>query len=100
MAEYCQSTGGAPFMPTQALERRISGRVVLSCIITAERRLQTCEVAEETPTNIGFAEAAFRIACRYSPNEGGVAIAETLTATTDEFGVSRVRQPFIFNINR
>jgi len=76
--------------PRRALERGREGRVVLDCVVAANRRIG-CSVAEETPAGWGFGDAALRIseAFRMSPmlengqpTEGG-----------------RVRVPISFRLN-
>ncbi|WGM37194.1 TonB family protein [Caulobacter sp. NIBR1757] len=49
------------YYPDIALDRSISGRVVLSCTISAKGRVTTCETLQETPWGLGFAEASIRV---------------------------------------
>jgi TonB family protein len=98
MGAYCagQSTR-TRYMPERALTRRISGRVVLDCVVDDERRLISCLVIEETPPETGFAASALSIACRFSPNPNAAPLPDGYTRIyTAEDGRSRVRMPFEF----
>jgi TonB family protein len=50
----------ARYYPQQALQRGISGEVLLDCLVNEDHRI-ACEVASETPERYGFGEAALRI---------------------------------------
>jgi protein TonB len=69
----------ARFYPPRALDRGVSGRVLLDCIVGADGRI-ACSVGSETPQGQGFGEAALRIAQSFrmapqtvngSPTDGG-----------------------------
>ncbi|MBI5941908.1 MAG: energy transducer TonB [Caulobacterales bacterium] len=59
--------------PRDALRAEIQGRVVIACHLTAEGRLTACNVAEETPSGLGFGAATLKIAplFRWAPTYGG-----------------------------
>lgn len=50
------------FYPESAARREISGRVTLSCLVTASGTLNSCRVAGETPAGEGFGAAALKLA--------------------------------------
>lgn len=70
--------------PDRALQRGVSGRAELECMILETRRLD-CAVAREEPANMGFGAAALRLAARYEAGEA---------ARTGE----RVSVPFSFRV--
>jgi periplasmic protein TonB len=51
----------ARYFPPRALDRGVSGRVVLDCLVDAGGRL-ACSVESETPTGWGFGDASLRAA--------------------------------------
>jgi len=69
----------ARYFPERALDRGVSGKVVLDCLVGADGSIR-CTVASETPARYGFGEAAlaisryFRMAPQLEdgrPSEGG-----------------------------
>ena len=50
-----------PIWPTRAYDLGVSGRVVLACKINARGFAQSCDIADETPLNMGFGEAALQL---------------------------------------
>lgn len=50
------------FVPPEARRRRIPGRASVNCVIRADTRLEGCRVVNETPSGLGFGEAAVQIA--------------------------------------
>lgn len=63
-ATFLQRPDGADFerfYPRRALERGMSGNVVLDCTVASNGRL-ACAIASETPTGWGFGEASLRAA--------------------------------------
>lgn len=48
--------------PNEALKRGLAGRVAISCQVTAEGELTGCQVVEESPVDLGFGEAALKLA--------------------------------------
>jgi len=52
----------ADFYPQDALEREISGRAILDCLVTASGQLTHCAVSGETPAGEGFGAAALKAA--------------------------------------
>jgi len=57
------------YYPQEAMENDISGKVVLSCGVTATGAMANCQVLSETPAGQGFAQAALKLAAffRMSP---------------------------------
>ena len=56
--------------PAAARRGRIDGMVTLRCVIRLDSRLENCRVVNETPSGMGFGEAAVRIAIdrfRFAP---------------------------------
>lgn len=51
--------------PRGARRDGISGRVVIRCRVNSEGRLERCEIASETPSGLGFAEAAIKLSARF-----------------------------------
>src|SRR5262245_2399729 len=77
MTDFCPASAEhVRYMPDRALRQRINGHVVLDCALNDERKLTTCQIAEETPPRIGFGTAALNIACHNAAIERGVAIGE------------------------
>jgi len=50
------------YYPQGAMENDISGKVVLTCSVTAAGAMTGCQVLSETPTGQGFAQAALKLA--------------------------------------
>jgi len=50
-----------PIWPTKAYDYGEDGHVVLACKINARGFAQSCDVASETPMNMGFGEAALQL---------------------------------------
>ncbi len=50
------------FYPQAAIERDLSGMVMLSCVVSASGQVHDCEVADETPKGVGFGRAARQLA--------------------------------------
>lgn len=48
--------------PNAAKPTRVSGKVLMTCLVAVDGRTQDCQVVEETPPGLGFAEAALRLA--------------------------------------
>lgn len=53
------------YYPMQAARRELQGRAVLACAVTAEGTLTGCKVVEESPTDVGFGDAALKLSTRY-----------------------------------
>ena len=49
------------FYPDRALRGSVEGRVVLTCIVGVDTRLQDCHVASENPPAYGFGDAALKL---------------------------------------
>lgn len=47
--------------PREALKKRMAGKAVIACQLTAAGRAENCVVQEETPTGMGFGEATLRM---------------------------------------
>lgn len=58
--------------PSRALDRGVSGRAELDCVVQADRRL-SCSVLSETPAGLGFGAAALRLSARYEVSEAALA---------------------------
>ncbi|MFZ5670119.1 MAG: TonB family protein [Pseudomonadota bacterium] len=60
--------------PPKALRAGVSGRVWLTCRLTAEGRLNDCAVGEEEPRDLGFGQAALSLVpyFRWGPPPGDV----------------------------
>ncbi|MBL8545596.1 MAG: energy transducer TonB [Hyphomonadaceae bacterium] len=54
----------ASYYPQRALQRNMTGQVVLDCLVDTSGAL-ACSVTSETPANWGFAQAALRISRDY-----------------------------------
>lgn len=52
----------ARFYPDSAVRREVSGRVTLSCTVSAAGTLRDCNVIAEDPANEGFSRAALKLA--------------------------------------
>jgi protein TonB len=52
----------ARYYPERALRMGKEGRTVLSCTVTATGDVQACRVAEESPADYGFGDAALKLA--------------------------------------
>lgn len=50
------------FVPPEARRRRIPGRASVNCVIRADTRLEACRIVDETPADLGFGDAAVRVA--------------------------------------
>lgn len=50
-----------PYWPRQAIKNRLSGRVVLACIVPRPGPPRRCVVAEEHPQGVGFGKAALQM---------------------------------------
>ncbi len=51
----------ARYYPDRALRMEVNGRVSISCSVTANGRLDDCNVTSEEPSNYGFGTAALRM---------------------------------------
>ena len=79
----------ASYYPSQALDRSISGSVVLSCGVRVDTRLENCSVVSEWPYGMGFGPAAARImveSARFRPR----------TVDGKPTGDGQIRIPFKF----
>ncbi|HEX4181338.1 MAG TPA: TonB family protein [Caulobacteraceae bacterium] len=52
----------AKYYPQRAQDAEIDGTATLSCAVTATGRLEGCRVIAETPSGVGFAAAALKLA--------------------------------------
>lgn len=52
----------ARFYPDRAMRHEIQGVAVLTCQVTASGAVNGCRVASETPPDVGFGEAALKLA--------------------------------------
>lgn len=50
------------YYPDEAVDRSVSGRVVVTCRTRLDTRLEGCEIVEEYPVGMGFGDAAIRMA--------------------------------------
>ncbi|HEY1752209.1 MAG TPA: energy transducer TonB [Caulobacteraceae bacterium] len=50
-----------PVYPKAAFRAGVSGRATLSCLVSAEGRLQDCKVIEQTPPGYDFGDAALKL---------------------------------------
>lgn len=79
----------ANYYPSLALDRSISGSVVLSCGVRIDTRLENCSVVSEWPYGMGFGEAASRVmldSARFRPR----------TVDGKPTGDGQIRIPFKF----
>lgn len=53
------------FYPEPAIRRGIEGQAILSCAVTAGGKVRDCVVISETPSNMGFGEAARKLAAYF-----------------------------------
>jgi protein TonB len=55
--------------PRAALARRIAGQAAIDCVLDADGYLRGCRVSQESPSGLGFGEAALALAAdfRMSP---------------------------------
>lgn len=78
--------------PRAALAARQSGRAEMSCEIRLDQRLENCRLLRETPTGMGFGEAALRSAAYFRvrpPTRGGEPVAGQRGVFGVEFGPPR-----------
>lgn len=54
----------ARYYPDEAVDRSVSGRVVLQCMVGLEGRPKDCDVESEAPVGMGFSDAALRMAAK------------------------------------
>lgn len=59
---YADFGPAGPYYPMIAIERRLGGYAVLACDLAGDGGLSGCTVAEEAPADVGFGEAALRMA--------------------------------------
>jgi TonB family protein len=52
------------YFPDEAVDKSISGRAVIRCVVPLSGRLEDCTVISEFPAGMGFGEAAVRMARR------------------------------------
>jgi protein TonB len=81
-------------VPPEARRARRAGRSSVTCVIRPDTRLENCRVVEESPTGLGFGEAARRVASthfRFRPpmTAGGRVIEDARVTVTVEFGRQR-----------
>lgn len=72
---------GSRVYPEAAMKAGQGGRASIRCTVTSDGRLDACVVVSETPTGLGFGEAALALAAnwRMKPrDEDGVAVAGKL----------------------
>lgn len=50
------------FFPEEAVDRSISGSIVLQCAVLLTGRLEACKVVRESPAGMGFGDSAVRMA--------------------------------------
>lgn len=79
----------ARYFPRRALESNISGRATLDCLVAADGRL-ACTVTSESPENMGFGEAAIRIARQFR--------MRPQTVNGEPTAGGRVRLPLVFRV--
>jgi len=69
------------FYPAEAMKKKITGRVIVSCRISEAGTPQNCRLVSETPAGQGFGEAALKLAplFEFTPAiSKGRAVAETV----------------------
>ena len=49
------------YYPQRAVDRDLSGQVTLQCLVSATGQVRDCQVAEETPKDVGFGQAAKKL---------------------------------------
>lgn len=66
--DWLQRPSGADlarYFPPRALERGVSGHVVLGCAVTESGALTACGVTDETPAGEGFGQASLRLTSHF-----------------------------------
>jgi protein TonB len=53
------------FYPERAIRRQIEGQAILNCMVAADGKVRGCVVISETPSDMGFGEAARRLAAYF-----------------------------------
>jgi protein TonB len=51
--------------PRAALSRRVAGQVAIDCILDADGYLRGCRVSQESPSGMGFGQAALSLAADF-----------------------------------
>jgi periplasmic protein TonB len=53
------------YYPSAAMDRNLGGMVTLACVVTASGQVRNCSVAAETPTGVGFGDAAKKLSAYF-----------------------------------
>lgn len=78
----------APFVPLGAKSGKVSGNVVLTCLVRRSRRVHDCRLVAESPTGFGFGAAslaASRIFLVHPPRRNGRVLRDARVAIPIEW---------------
>jgi len=53
------------YYPPTAMDRNLGGTVTLACVVAANGQVRDCQVAAETPTGVGFGDAAKKLSAYF-----------------------------------
>ncbi|HJS79128.1 MAG TPA: energy transducer TonB [Vitreimonas sp.] len=72
MQRYCNRydvRNRSRYYPNEALRNRVSGQVVLDCVLNDDDTTRSCQVVSEEPQHRGFATASLVMVCRWPVTE-------------------------------